>query len=189
MARVFPSADASVSQFWNSPSRFSASGLTSRKYSSASARSSSFMPPRRRKPNTIPSTGRDLLVLGARLERQLVVLDAEVVANLVEHRQLHLVPQLLLAMTRLEQGETIEGDFVGQHHRIAGAALPDRGALIEAECPAGLTQLVGRSVLDGDGDVAQQALEAWGKLVAGLEDEASEPPARTSHAAAPPGSP
>src|SRR5256885_13012465 len=123
------------------------------------------MPLRRKNPNTT--------VL---LKWQLAVVDAEVVPDLVEHGEPHLVAQLLLTVARRDEGLPIDGDLVGEHHGVARAALPKRRALVQPERSQALTQLGRGPVLDRNGDVVQESLKAGRQLVTCLQNEAAKPP-------------
>ena len=60
---------------------------------------------------------------------QAVVVDAEVVGDLVDDGDGHLVDDLLLGLADVQQGLAIDRDRVGQRTRVGGVALGQRDAL------------------------------------------------------------
>ena len=118
-----------------------------------------------------------------RLDRSvwhLVVLEAEVVAELVDERVLDLLHRFA-AVPRVAEDGAAEDDDLGRErgehveaHLRAHGAAENAEQLFVVRCIRQLVVLVGGLVLDGDDDVLETALELGGKLLDGLLDEPFE---------------
>src|SRR5215467_10241352 len=89
-----------------------------------------------------------------------IIVDAEVVADLVDHSPAYLVAHLILGVADGADGQAVDRDPVGQDPGVLGGAAGERHPLVEAEQPGRA-----RAVLDRDGDVAHQLAEFLGQPV------------------------
>ena len=105
---------------------------------------------------------------------QPVVVDAEVMGHLVDHRHSDLLDDLGLARGHAADRQPVDRDAIRHRQRAGGVsvhvvAARERHALVEPEQVAGA-----RVVLDEDGHVVHEAPEALGDAVERLGDELFE---------------
>ena len=99
----------------------------------------------------------------------MVVVDAEVVGDLVDHRGTDLVDDLLMRVAHVAQRESIDGDLVGHGKAAVRLALGERDAFVQAE-DAGLLALVGHH----DHHVVHELGQPVGDAVERVGDEVLE---------------
>src|SRR5436190_20557763 len=150
----------------NSPSEWAKTPATTR--AAASARFSASTR-RRRSSRLTPTRVRPL---PAQLP-QTAVADAEVVADLVDHRAPHLLDDLFLAVADGTDRAPVDGDAVGQRGRVADAPGGEGHPLIEAE-QVGL----GRALLHEHAHVLHVLAERLRDAVQGIGHQLFESLAR-----------
>lgn len=111
-----------------------------------------------------------------------MVLDAEEVSNLVQDGETNFVLQLALAMAGLQQRSSIDRYFVRQQHPVRGAALSNRGALVEPQRATLGHDLFGWVILNDHGNIVEEALETRRNLVARVPHQAPKTPASAANA-------
>src|SRR5215468_4240618 len=89
-----------------------------------------------------------------------IIVDAEIVADLVDHSPAYLVAHLILGVADDADGQAVDRDPVGQDPGVLRGAAGERHPLVEPEQPGRA-----RAVLDRDGDVAHQRAEFLGQPV------------------------
>ena len=97
---------------------------------------------------------------------QTIVVDAEMMSDLVDHRDRHLVDDFSFAVTHLQQRFAVDGDGVRQRPRpVPRVSLCQRDALVQAE----YVGLLGVAIRDQNDDVVDRRGE-----LGGIRSSASE---------------
>ena len=100
---------------------------------------------------------------------QSIVVDAEVVGQLVDHGDHHLLAEHLQIVAGVAQREAVERDAIRQLEPAVVLPLGSRDAFIQTE-----EGLVGVLVVDHDDDVVEQFVQFVRQSVDGIDDETLE---------------
>ncbi|HEY3090032.1 MAG TPA: hypothetical protein VGJ59_18425 [Jatrophihabitantaceae bacterium] len=102
---------------------------------------------------------------------QPLLVDAEMVADLVDDCDRDLVSHLVLVRAHCRDRQPVHGDRVGQGERVVGQPVRQRGAVVDAEQRRFVRVFVGGL----DHDIVEQPQQFRGDRVECLADKLLEP--------------